>query len=685
MDADFHLSLLHQLNAYRQDCQLCDVELVVSGHSVPAHRAVLAARSKYFEGMFLSSFRERSGSAVDLTNSIENPEVLALIIDYMYTGKITITSTNLHGVLAGANLLLIEQLLSICSQYLLRNLSPINCVQIWMIADMFHLEDVCEVAHAMVRSRFADYICHQDFLTDIPCDFLLKMAKENVMDFVTPSEIGELLKKWTGKELESRTSYAVRILETLKDKKANKDLLSDHSVCSLLDKVASSVSSDILSDCLKSLVSWKKECLEPNSGHRVICSWILKAKRVSQHSSTSRAWHSYDQSLEVFMYEPKEDNWYSREFELPGYLRKAKKIIGAMDNCLVLRLMNKELLLGVCQESSVEWKEIHGPKLYDVPFLKRTYHIYRGKLFCLILYANNLSHVLEAHALDTTSLEWGLEVKKEYSFDGEGYFYSSTASLRGFLAGEALVVVMYINSKHQIARLTYDESLNRFEVSFSATPATEDLIPIGPELMDMSVSESDHSLLLLKNWLCVEYNLQSERWSSHVLAMTPTPDLQVVPFENNPCHKINGQNEIIIPVDLGFVSPLKGSGDGLAQGLICVQLLGPYISKMWKGTCTIDDAPEMYEWVELKPPPTEGMRQFWNCEISESVLKTFGKAIYDISDGQSCSGLSKCKVKDPKSWSTYRREVLSVRAYRQRQRDSEDEYSPNEDDDNFCS
>ncbi|XP_053929958.1 kelch-like protein 30 isoform X2 [Cuculus canorus] len=98
-DFDFCLpshaqGVLEGLQRLRANPKLVDVTLVAGGQEFPCHRAVLALCSHYFHAMFSGDFAESIVAQVELKDV--DPVALAMLLDFAYTGKVTINQDNVE-------------------------------------------------------------------------------------------------------------------------------------------------------------------------------------------------------------------------------------------------------------------------------------------------------------------------------------------------------------------------------------------------------------------------------------------------------------------------------------------------------------------------------------------------------------------------------------------------------------
>ena len=97
------MKLAGALNELRKEKELCDIIITIGERSFPAHRAVLAASSRYFKVMFTSGFKESSADKVNIDG---DPEVFECLLEFAYTGDLIVpTAKKAYQVLQMASYL----------------------------------------------------------------------------------------------------------------------------------------------------------------------------------------------------------------------------------------------------------------------------------------------------------------------------------------------------------------------------------------------------------------------------------------------------------------------------------------------------------------------------------------------------------------------------------------------------
>ncbi|XP_077054349.1 POZ (BTB) and AT hook-containing zinc finger 1 isoform X3 [Siphateles boraxobius] len=108
--------MLHNLNSQRKDGgRFCDVILRVGEDSFPAHKAVLAACSEYFESVF-SCQTEDDGQGKELEMHTISPKVFRDILDFAYTSKIVVRLECFPELMTAAKFLLMRSVIEICQE-----------------------------------------------------------------------------------------------------------------------------------------------------------------------------------------------------------------------------------------------------------------------------------------------------------------------------------------------------------------------------------------------------------------------------------------------------------------------------------------------------------------------------------------------------------------------------------------
>ncbi|XP_030639176.1 kelch-like protein 38 [Chanos chanos] len=160
-DKDLVSGLLLQLNNLRKEGILTDVLLCSENKEIPCHRNVLVSSSPYFRAMFCSNFQERGQAHVNLKDITF--AVLSSIIDYVYTGAISITMELVLPLMQAASMLQYDRLFEACSAFLQAQLHPDNCLSMIRLSEILHCDSLKEKAKEMAVSSFSDVAASEDF------------------------------------------------------------------------------------------------------------------------------------------------------------------------------------------------------------------------------------------------------------------------------------------------------------------------------------------------------------------------------------------------------------------------------------------------------------------------------------------------------------------------------------------
>lgn len=125
----YALKVLRNINEQRLNNQFTDVSLVINDTIIRAHRSILAASCKYFHVMFTGSLVEKQQDTIELQDF--SPEILSLVIDFIYTGNLNITKDNVQDLFVTADFLQLNEALQTCSNYLKQNIDYSNAIGVY--------------------------------------------------------------------------------------------------------------------------------------------------------------------------------------------------------------------------------------------------------------------------------------------------------------------------------------------------------------------------------------------------------------------------------------------------------------------------------------------------------------------------------------------------------------------------
>uniref|UniRef100_A0A8C7YGC5 Kelch-like family member 30 n=1 Tax=Oryzias sinensis TaxID=183150 RepID=A0A8C7YGC5_9TELE len=213
-DLDFCLSshpqsILEGLRSLCSHPKLVDVTLSAGGRDFPCHRGVLALCSMYFRSMFSGDFVESIAARVELHDV--NPDILGCLLDFAYTGKLTINQSNVEGLICTSSQLQFQTVRTVCSRYLQHQIDATNCLGILEFGEIHGCPEVVAKAWAFLLGNFEAVQQDEEFLL-MEKDRLVSCLSDEGLQVRSECTRVEAVLKWVGHRKESRLCYLPELL-----------------------------------------------------------------------------------------------------------------------------------------------------------------------------------------------------------------------------------------------------------------------------------------------------------------------------------------------------------------------------------------------------------------------------------------------------------------------------------------
>ena len=145
-----HLKVQSDLLRLLEEATNSDVTFVVQGEHIKAHKAILLARSEYFENMFRSDVKENETNKVVVPDM--EPQVFRAMLQFVYSG---LPPTNLAEIaldlLVAADKYCLDEIKEACSESLCDQITRKNVADVLLVADSINHEELKSRAILVLR------------------------------------------------------------------------------------------------------------------------------------------------------------------------------------------------------------------------------------------------------------------------------------------------------------------------------------------------------------------------------------------------------------------------------------------------------------------------------------------------------------------------------------------------------
>lgn len=214
-DFDFCLqshsqSILEGLRTLRSNPKFSDVTLIVGGHEFFCHRSILALCSHYFNAMFAGDFIESFSARVEIKEV--DPVIMESLIDFAYTGKVTINQGNVEALIRTSNQLHFPTIRKVCSRYLRQQMDATNCLGICEFGEVQGCLEVSSKAWSFLQENF-ELVSQQEEFLQLSKERLVTYLSNNLLQVQEEQSLVEAVLRWVKYDKSARAMNLPELLD----------------------------------------------------------------------------------------------------------------------------------------------------------------------------------------------------------------------------------------------------------------------------------------------------------------------------------------------------------------------------------------------------------------------------------------------------------------------------------------
>uniref|UniRef100_I3KID6 Kelch-like protein 21 n=1 Tax=Oreochromis niloticus TaxID=8128 RepID=I3KID6_ORENI len=212
-DTAHAFNLLRGIHELRAERKFFDVTLCAEGREFHCHRTVLAAASTYFRAMFTGTLRESVMDRVVLHEV--SGELLGLLVDFCYTGRVTVTQDNVDLLLKTADLFQFPSVKEACCAFLEQRLDVSNCLEIQDFAEAYACRELAASARRFVLKNIMELAKGTDF-ERLPWKRLLEFVSDDELCVDKEETVYQIAVRWVKADLQRRLHYWPELLQQVR-------------------------------------------------------------------------------------------------------------------------------------------------------------------------------------------------------------------------------------------------------------------------------------------------------------------------------------------------------------------------------------------------------------------------------------------------------------------------------------
>ncbi|KAM9340226.1 kelch-like protein 10 [Symphorus nematophorus] len=225
-------------NDLRLEGHFCDAVIKVKDVEFPVHKVILCKCSPYFRALFIH-WSTPDKKVFEIPGL--SPDMMQLIIEFAYTGFLSITERNVQELLMAADQLNVMDVVQACCDFLAEQLCPENCIGIWQFTNICISSELQRKAYNYIIDHFEEVVSCEEF-QQLSAEDLTGILKRDDLNVRKESTVFEAILHWITHAPEERKRHITELLSKVRLALTGMDyiemnVLSNELVASKLDCV----------------------------------------------------------------------------------------------------------------------------------------------------------------------------------------------------------------------------------------------------------------------------------------------------------------------------------------------------------------------------------------------------------------------------------------------------------------
>ncbi|KDR16331.1 kelch-like protein 10 [Zootermopsis nevadensis] len=219
------------LTVLREKNLLCDAVLrLEDGGVFPVRRLILSTFSAYFRALFTTTLH--TSEKTDILLHGVSSDMMAHILNYVYSRKMDIHSENVRQLLVTADYLCLQDVTELCCDFLKDAMDAVNCIDIMHFARLYFIADLETSARRFVLRYFVEVSQKSEELLELPVEELQAIIGTEELNVTDERVVWECILRWINHDPDNRKGHIADLLKGVRlgrlDAKFFKDELSNH-------------------------------------------------------------------------------------------------------------------------------------------------------------------------------------------------------------------------------------------------------------------------------------------------------------------------------------------------------------------------------------------------------------------------------------------------------------------------